>query len=70
MNAKRPGFFDVIKSVLASFIGVQSEKTRERDFTHGKAWHFIIIGLILTVLFILALWGVVKLVLSVAGAVE
>ena len=70
MNSRQPGFFDVLKSVLASFIGVQNEKTRERDFTHGKAWHFIIVGVILTVLFILAIGGVVTLVLSIAGVTK
>ena len=70
MNSRQPGFFDVIKSVLSSFIGVQNEKSRERDFSHGKAWHFIVVGIILTLLFILALGGIVKLVLSIAGAAE
>ena len=63
----KPSHLEVIKSVLASFVGVQSEKNRLRDFAQGKPIHFIIAGLILTVVFILVVWGVVKLVLSAAG---
>ncbi len=61
------GLIQVIKSVSASMFGVQSSKNRERDFTKGKASHYIIVGLIFTVLFILVLVGVVKLVLNLAG---
>ena len=67
MAKDKPGVVQVILSVLASFIGVQSDKNRERDFTQGKPVHFIIAGLILTAVFILVVWGVVKLVLSSAG---
>jgi hypothetical protein len=63
----KPGIRQVIASVLASFIGVQSSKNRERDFKHGKFSHFVIVGLVLTVLFVLVLYGVVKLVLGLAG---
>ena len=35
-------------------IGVQSRKNKERDFTEGKPIHFIVGGLIGTVLFMLA----------------
>ena len=62
-----PGFVDVIKSVLASFFGVQSGKKRERDFTHGKPIHYILVGLLATVLLILIIWSVVSLVLHLAG---
>jgi uncharacterized membrane protein YhdT len=64
---QKPGFLQVIISVLRSFIGVQSSENRERDFTYGKPAHFIIAGLILTLVFILVVWGLVKLVLSTAG---
>lgn len=61
------GLWQVIRSVLASFLGVQSGKAYERDFTHGKPHQYIIVGLIGTVLFVLTLWGVVKLILYLAG---
>jgi hypothetical protein len=53
--------------VLAAFFGVQSGKNRERDFKHGRAGAFIVVGLGLTAAFVIALWLVVKLVLSHAG---
>jgi len=45
---------------------VQNDRTRERDFTHGRARDFILIGILLTVLFVLGVWGLVMLVMSVA----
>lgn len=63
---KQLGFFQVLKSVISSFFGVQNDRTRERDFTHGRARDFILIGILLTVLFVLGVWGLVMLVMSVA----
>ena len=59
--------WDTIKSVAASFFGVQSSKNRERDFKHGKAAHFIVVGLVATVLFVLAVVLAVRLALRQAG---
>lgn len=67
MATEKSSFWQTFKSVLAAFIGVQSNKNRERDFQHGEPVHFIVIGLLLTIVFIFIVWGVVKLVLSVAG---
>ncbi len=64
---QHPNFLNVFKSVIASFFGVQSAKNRERDFTHGKPVHYIAVGLLVTLLFILTVWGVVSLVLHLAG---
>ena len=64
---KKPGLFRIIGSVLASFIGVQSDKNRERDFTHGKPVHFIIAGLVLTAVFIFLVSMAVKFALYQAG---
>jgi hypothetical protein len=61
--AGKPGLWQVVKSVLAAFLGVQSNQNRERDFTHGSAGMFIAVGLGMTLLFVLAVWAVVKLVL-------
>lgn len=58
------GFLNVMQSVAAGLIGVQSSKNRERDFTHGKAIHFIIGGLLGTLLFILAIWMLVRYLLA------
>ena len=64
---KPPGLLQIILSVLAAFFGVQSERNRERDFQHGKSTHYIVVGLIMTLLLIVALVGLVKLVLHSAG---
>lgn len=55
---------DTMKSVGAAFLGVQSNKNREKDFTQGKFSHFIIGGLIAVMLFIGILIAVVSAVLS------
>ena len=59
--------WQVVKSVAAAFIGIQSDANRQRDFSHGKPWQFIVIGLALTLGFVLMVGLVVKLVLSAAG---
>lgn len=64
---KKHGFMDVLKSTLAAALGVQSNKNRERDFTHGSIKTFAIAGVIFTVVFIAAVIMVVKLVLKNAG---
>ncbi len=62
-----PSLIKVLGSVLASMFGVQSTRKREEDFTHGKPYQYIIVGLFVTVVFILSVWGVVRLVMSMAG---
>ena len=65
--AKAPSFLDVLGSVLASMFGVQSNRKREEDFAHGKPSQYIVIGLIMTAVFILTIWSVVSLVMKLAG---
>ena len=57
----------VISSVLAASLGVQSSKNRERDFKQGRAGVFIAAGIIFTLLFIGTVFTVVQLVLKGAG---
>jgi diacylglycerol kinase len=64
---QRIGILSIFKSVLSSFFGVQSAKNRERDFQYGKPIHYIIVGLVITLMFILTVWSVVRLVLYLAG---
>ncbi|HYW03880.1 MAG TPA: DUF2970 domain-containing protein [Gammaproteobacteria bacterium] len=64
---KAPGFWQVVWSVLAAFFGVQSEKNYRRDTTRGRPVHYIVIGLLATVLFVLGLWGLVQLILHLNG---
>lgn len=65
---KKVSPFALMGSVVASAFGVQTNKNRERDFQHGKFHHFVIAGIVFAVLFILAVAGIVKLVMSSAGA--
>ena len=64
---RAPGLFDILFSVLAGFFGVQSERNRARDFQHGRPIHYILVGLALTLLLILAVLVAVKLALRAAG---
>ncbi len=64
---KKVSPFALMGSVVASAFGVQTSKNRERDFQHGKFHHFVIAGIIFAVLFVLAVAGIVKLVMSSAG---
>jgi hypothetical protein len=64
---KEPGLRQVIGSVLAAMVGIQKGKNRERDFTYGKPSHFITVGLVVTGVAVLLLWGLVKLILYLAG---
>jgi hypothetical protein len=54
----------VLRSVLAAAFGVQSARNKERDFSQGNYRHFIIGGIVFTVLFVLTLVLVVRLVLA------
>jgi hypothetical protein len=65
-GAKPPTFWQMVHSVLAAALGVQSNRNRQRDFTHGKPVHFLVLGLLFTVLFVLILFGVVQLVVYLA----
>lgn len=58
---------DTLQSVLAAALGVQSNRARERDFSRGKPSHFIALGIAFTLVFVLVVFGVVKLVLHLAG---
>lgn len=65
---QKPGFLDIVKSTLAAAVGVQSNKNRERDFTHGNIKVYIIAGIVFTLLFLATVIGVVQLVLSRTGS--
>ncbi|HIG65608.1 MAG TPA: DUF2970 domain-containing protein [Methyloprofundus sp.] len=59
----KPTLKQIIQSVLAAFIGVQSDANRERDFDHGSLSSYLIVGAIATVLFILMLVAIVSFIL-------
>ncbi|HEX7037677.1 MAG TPA: DUF2970 domain-containing protein [Pseudomonadales bacterium] len=56
--------WQIVASSLAAAFGVQSSRNRQRDFSRGRAIHFILAGVVLTVLFVLLMVMVVNLVLS------
>lgn len=57
-------FWQMARSTVAAAFGVQSSSNRKRDFTKGKASHFILFGIGFTVLFVLAVVMVVRTVLG------
>ncbi len=59
--------WEMLQSIFSAALGVQSGKNRARDFSRGKASHFIILGVLFTALFVLGIFGVVQLVLRLAG---
>lgn len=63
-----PSWGRVLGSVLASMFGVQSGRNRERDFAQGRPWVYVVVGLVVTIVFVLSVWTVVRLVLKSAGA--
>lgn len=50
-------------SVFAAFVGVQSDQNRIRDFQEGRFSAFVVAGLMLTVIFLLSVYGFVQLVM-------
>lgn len=65
---KKPlNVFQVISSVFAAGLGVQSSKNRERDFTEGRAGVFIAAGIIFTLLFIGVMVVIVQLIVKGAA---
>ncbi|MEZ5567265.1 MAG: DUF2970 domain-containing protein [Halioglobus sp.] len=66
-ESRKLGALQVISSVFAAGLGVQSSKNRERDFKHGRMGVFIAAGIIFTLLFIGTVLTVVQLVLKNSG---
>jgi hypothetical protein len=64
---KKPNLLQVIASVLASLLGVQSGKNRERDFLKGDPKDYIGVYVGLVVLFVISMIVVVNMVLASAG---
>ncbi len=64
MAMSEPTIIQVVKSVLAAFVGVQSDENRKKDFTQGSLKLYIIAGVIFTVAFVGGLVFVVSTVLG------
>lgn len=56
--------WQIVSSSFWAAFGVQSSRNRRRDFSRGRAIHFILAGVVLTTLFVLLMVMIVNLVLS------
>jgi hypothetical protein len=65
---QRPGFFQVLHSVLAAIFGVQSSGNRERDFKKGSAGDYIGVYVVIVIAIVIGMFVVVNMVLSAAGS--
>ena len=59
-------FLQAIKSVMSAMIGVQKADTLKDDFSKKTAMPFIVAGIIMTIVFVLSVYSLVRLVLSTA----
>jgi hypothetical protein len=55
-------FIDALKAVFWSFFGVRKGADYESDLRKLKAHHVIVAGVVSCVLFVLVLFGIVKLI--------
>lgn len=67
MPSSGPSFLQLVFSVLAAFFGVQSEHNRQRDFSRGNAWSYLVMGLLASVVFVIFVILLVRWALSLAG---
>lgn len=66
-SSHTPTWWQVFVSAIGGLIGVQSSEVRERDFTEGRWWTYVVMGIVLVVVFIVILLFIVKLILMNAG---
>ena len=64
MSKNKVSIIKAVLSVLASFIGIQSNVNRERDFKSNSPVLFIVIGIIVTIFFIISLYFLVYFILG------
>lgn len=57
---KPPTFRQLLHSVLAAALGVQSSQNRERDFSQGNPIYFLVLGALFTVVLVAVLIGIAK----------
>ena len=63
MSKNKLDIKNIIISILSSFIGIQSNENRLRDFESNKATYFIVFGIIMTFLLITCLYLFVNFIL-------
>lgn len=64
----KPGFWQVVVSVLAAALGVNSRRNQERDFQSSTPLPFIVGGIIFGVIFVVSIALIVIAVLESTGA--
>lgn len=62
-NTKGLTFWQVLRSTLMAGLGVQARDVHERDFSRGNIIQFIVIGILMTTLFMVVIIGLVSLVI-------
>ena len=68
VDVKPLSFLEMLQSTLWAAMGVQKSENRKRDFTRGKAHHFILMGIGFTAFFVCAMVSIVHLVINLSGA--
>ena len=58
---------EVVGSILAALLGVQSSRNHARDFARGTVGQYIVVGLIATIVLVLLVYLAVKLILQLAA---
>ncbi|WP_082140318.1 DUF2970 domain-containing protein [Halomonas sp. PR-M31] len=53
--------WDVVKSVLAAFFGVQQDQRRRKDFEQGKPGAFIIVGILLALVMVAIVFAIARM---------
>ena len=70
-DANKPTLLQITWSIIAAFCGVQSDRVLDRDDAYIDEAGFtpyIIIGVIMTILFVLLIYGIVQVVLHLAAS--
>jgi len=57
-------FWNAFKSVMAAFIGVQKADNHRADFSKKSAMPFIVVGIVMTILFVLAVIAIAKFAIT------
>jgi hypothetical protein len=60
----KPTIIEIIKSVLAAAVGVQSDANRKKDFEQGSLSTYVVVGIIFTLLFVAFLVFLVSAILG------
>lgn len=60
-------FWNAFKSVMSAFVGVQKADRLREDFSKKTAMPFIVVGIIMTILFVFAVYGLAKFAVNAAS---